>query len=81
MVSARPGTCTRERSVGGVGAEEHGDADHALPADGGGLHDLIGAQVGEDGDDADERKVHGLDRFSGRVQHLPGGQWRLVQVR
>jgi hypothetical protein len=65
---------------GDAGVEEHRDPDHAFAADGGGLHDLVGAQVGDDGDDAHEREVDVLDRLPRLLQHLAGEQRRRSQI-
>jgi hypothetical protein len=51
-----------------------------LPADGGRLHDLIVAEVGDDRHHADQREVHVADGLPWFVQHQPGGQRRPPQI-
>src|SRR4028119_2296604 len=53
-----------------AGAQAQRDADHALRPDGGGLDHLVAAQVGDDGDDADQRGGPGP---GGVTRRAPGG--------
>jgi hypothetical protein len=64
----------------GAGAQKHRDADHALTADGGDLHDQVGVHIGDDGHHTDKRKVHLQNGVSRLVDHISRAQRRHPQV-